>query len=321
MLRGEENWHAEICEIQHVFFDIQINGYGGVDFNQDDLSPDQLEAACQRLQKDGVAQILATIITDSMSAMQRRLRNLVTARARSPVAGEIIAGIHIEGPFLSPEDGYRGAHPADAICPADEEKMRQLLDAAGGLTRLVTLAPEQDAGASVTRFLRRQGITVSAGHSNATVDQLKSATDAGLSLFTHLGNGCPQQMHRHDNIIQRVLSLRDRIIPTFIADGVHLPFFVLKNMLDLVGCERAIIVTDAIAPASMGPGRYTLGRWDLLIGRDMVARSPDGTHFVGSAITMRQSAENLRSRLGLTDGQIESLTMKNPRRFIGAEND
>lgn len=300
-----------------TFFDLQVNGYGGIDFNQDDLTANQLELACQKLRDNGVAGILATIITDSLPAMQKRLANLVRCREQSSLAKSIIAGIHIEGPFISSETGYRGAHPADAICPADETKMQQLLEAAGGLTRMVTLAPEMDIGGHVTRMLAKQAITVSAGHTNASIDQLKASIDAGLKLFTHLGNGCPQQMHRHDNIIQRAMSLRDAIIPTFIADGVHLPFFVLKNFLDWFGIKRSIVVTDAIAPAGLGPGRYTLARWDLQIGEDMVARSPDGTHFVGSAISMRQSAENLVSKLSLTKKQIDRLTADNPRAAIG----
>lgn len=295
-----------------TYTDLQVNGYGGVDFNQDNLTPEQLHSACEKLQSDKATRILATIITDTLDAMEKRLGNLVRCREQSSLAKEIIAGIHIEGPFISPEVGYRGAHPADAICPADQSKMQRLLEAAGGLARIVTLAPEADTDGNVTRMLAKNGVVVSAGHTNATMDQLKLAVDAGLILFTHLGNGCPQQMHRHDNIIQRVMSLRDSIIPTFIADGVHLPFFVLKNLLDWFGIERSIVVTDAIAPAGLGPGRYTLARWDLVIGEDMVARSPDGSHFVGSGITMRQSAKNLEDKLGLSQREIAALTFGNP---------
>jgi N-acetylglucosamine-6-phosphate deacetylase len=298
------------------FLDIQVNGYGGVDFNQDDLTAEALDRACAKLQADGVDGILATVITDSQERMERRLANLARHREKSELARRIIRGIHIEGPFISPTTGYRGAHPQDAICPADEFKMARFLDAAGGLTRLVTLAPENDPELRVTRMLARQGVTVSAGHCDPTVDQLSAAADAGVSLFTHLGNGCPMQMHRHDNIIQRVLSLRDRITPCFIADGTHLPFFVLKNFLDLLGYDRAIVTTDAIAPAGMGPGRYTLGRWDLLIEEDMVARAPDRSHFVGSAITMRQTESNLRDRMGLSGEQVRRLLVENPARVM-----
>jgi N-acetylglucosamine-6-phosphate deacetylase len=123
-------------------------------------------------------------------------------------------------------------------------------------------------------------------------------------------------MHRHDNIIQRALHLRDRLWLCFIADCVHVPAVALKNYLALAG-GRAIVVTDAIAPAGLGPGRYRMGRWDLLIGDDMVARAPDGSHFVGAAITMAQTHANLRDRLHLDEARCWQLLVENPRRAIG----
>jgi N-acetylglucosamine-6-phosphate deacetylase len=300
-----------------TFFDLQVNGYGGIDFNQDDLTEQQLLTACQRLAADGVAGFLATIVTDAMDRMLTRLRNLAALRERHDVCRELIRGIHIEGPFLSPTTGYRGAHPLDAIRPASESDMDKLLDAAGGLTKLVTLAPEHDEQLRVTRKLARGGISISAGHCDPTLDQLKEAIDAGVSMFTHLGNGCPMQMHRHDNIVQRALSLHERLWLCFIADGVHVPLPALGNYLRSISLDRAVVVTDAIAPAGLGPGRYTLGRWDLLIGDDMVARAPDGSHFVGSGITMPQTLANLENGLGLARADALRLVTTNPMRAIG----
>lgn len=299
------------------FFDLQVNGYGGVDFNQDDLDADDLHRACERLEADGVVGTLGTIITDDIGVMCRRLSALVAIRDRDPLVRRTIAGIHIEGPFLNESEGYRGAHPVDAIRPADVDSMSRLLDAAGGLTRIVTLAPERDPSMGVTRFLSSRGIVVSAGHSDATLDDLHRAIDAGLSMFTHVGNGCPMLMHRHDNIIHRALSLADRLWLCFIADGVHVPFTALGNYVRLAGYDRSIVVTDAIAPAGLGPGRYKFGRWDLVVGEDMVSRAPDGSHFVGSGITMKQSAENLRKSLGLSEAMIRKLTFDNPRAAVG----
>lgn len=299
------------------YFDLQVNGYGGIDFNQDDLSAEALHTACERLAADGVGGILATIITEQIDVMAARLNRLAVLRAQDPLAERVIAGFHIEGPFINETPGYKGAHPADAIRPATVELMDRLLDAAQGLTRLVTLAPERDAGLAVTKFLVERGVTVAAGHCDASLEELEAALDAGLTLFTHLGNGCPMTMHRHDNIVQRALSLSDRLTLCFIVDGAHVPFFALKNYLRLAGLERCLVVTDAIAPASLGPGTYRLARWELKIGEDMVARAPDGSHLVGAAITMPQTAENLRSKLGLGAAEIEYLTVTAPRRAIG----
>lgn len=300
-----------------MYFDLQVNGYGGIDFNQNDLNAGQLHAACEKLKEDQVSGILATVITESVDEMARRLRRIAELRERDPLAKEVIAGLHIEGPFINEQDGYRGAHPLDAVRRADLDVMKQLLDAGSGLTRIVTLAPERDDGLRVTRFLAEQGIVVSAGHCDPTMEELRGAVDAGLSMFTHLGNGAPIMMHRHDNIIQRALSLSDRIWFGLIADGTHLPYFMFANILKLAGIDRCFVVSDAIAPAGLGPGRYTVSRWDLVIGEDLVARAPDGSHFVGSAISMTQSAENLRSQVGLSVKEIARLTQTNPLLAIG----
>jgi N-acetylglucosamine-6-phosphate deacetylase len=136
-------------------------------------------------------------------------------------------------------------------------------------------------------------------------------------MFTHVGNGCPMQMNRHDNIVQRVLSLRDRIWLCFICDGAHIPFYTLRNYIDLGGIDRCCAVTDAIAPAGLGPGKYTVSRWELVIDEDMVARAPDRSHLVGAAITMPQTVANLINKVGLTESQARQLASANPRRAIG----
>jgi len=297
------------------YFDLQVNGYGGVDFNSDGLSGEDLEKALAALRRDGVELVLPTIITDTMEAICARVGRVVELREQSAVAREMIAGVHVEGPFINENDGYRGAHPKDAVRAADVEDVKTILEAGSGLVKLVTLAPERDSGFKTIDFLARSGVRISAGHSDASLDQLKGAIDHGLSMFTHVGNACPMQMHRHDNIIQRALAHCDRLYLTFIADGTHVPLFVLKNYLNMADPDRCIVVSDAIAPAGLGPGRYRFARWDLLIEDDLVARSPDRSHFVGSAITMRQSEANLK-KIGLSDQACAKLTRSNPRAAI-----
>jgi N-acetylglucosamine-6-phosphate deacetylase len=298
------------------YFDLQVNGYGGVDFNKEGLTAEELHRACVRLEADGVEGFLATIITEQLDLMCGRLAALAALRERDPLAKRLIAGLHVEGPFINEADGYRGAHPRDAVRPAGVDAMSRLLDAAGGLTRIVTLAPERDANFAVTRLLSAHGIVVSAGHCDPTLDQLRAAIDAGVTMFTHLGNGCPMQMHRHDNIVQRVLSLTERLWLCFIADGAHVPFVALGNYLRLAGPDRCIVVTDCTAPAGLGPGRYTLGRWDITIGDDMVPWAPDRSHLLGAAITMKQSAGNLREQLHLPEPVVRRLSGENPRAAI-----
>ncbi len=298
--------------------DLQVNGYSGVDFNQDSLSAEDLRRACALIESHGVESILATIITDTIDAMTRRLTNLVKLRDRDPLARKLIAGVHIEGPFLNEEPGYCGAHASDAIHPANLEEMQRLLDAAQGLTRLVTLAPERDPGLRVTRMLAGQNVIVSAGHCNPSLEELRAAIDAGLTMFTHLGNGCPMQLPRHDNIIQRVLGLADELWLCFIADGVHVPFFALRNYLKCAGTDRCIVVSDAMAAAGLGPGQYKLGRWQIVVGPDLAAWAPDQAHLVGSAITLRQSFSNLVQKVGLSESDALRLTRTNPANALGS---
>lgn len=299
------------------FVDLQVNGYAAVDFNADKLVMEDVAAVCRQLRDDGVAGILATVITADVDAMCRRLANIVQVCSASDEIADIIWGIHIEGPFLNEQPGYIGAHPVEHARPADVDTMKRLLDAAGGMTRIVTLAPERDNGRETTRFLADQNIRVSAGHCNPTLDELRAAIDAGLTLFTHLGNGCPMLMHRHDNIIQRALSLSAHLYIGFIADGVHVPFMALRNYLQCCGCERAFVVTDAICGAGLGPGEYTIGDQPVIVDENLATWAADRSHLVGSAGTMPRSAANLRSALGLDDRQINTLLVENPQMLAG----
>jgi N-acetylglucosamine-6-phosphate deacetylase len=300
------------------YFDVQVNGYGGIDYNSDNLTADALHRSCEALERDGNTGILATVITDKIERMCHRLANIVRHREHDPLAKRMIQGIHIEGPFINPQPGYRGAHPEDSIHPTNAEEMKQLLEAAGGLTRLVTIAPEVDPGMRVTRSLVNQGITVSAGHSNATIDELRQAIDAGVTMYTHLGNGCPMQMHRHDNIIQRVLSLPQMRWISFICDGAHIPLFALGNYIRLAGVERTVITTDAMAMAGQGPGRYTIGRWTVDVGDDLVPWAPDKSHLLGSGVTMPRSYDNLL-KAGVSAGDLKRIMCENPRRCCGLD--
>ena len=299
------------------YIDIQLNGYFGVNFNRNDLTAEQFHVACEKLREHGVRAFLPTIITASLPDMCTRLANLARIVAQDPLAREMAPAFHAEGPFISDVAGFRGAHPAQHTRPSTPEAARQLADAAGGLLRLVTLAPERDEGFATTRWLSSQGIRVAGGHCDPTLDQLKGAVDAGLSLYTHLGNGVPIQVHRHDNVIQRVLSLRDRITPCFIADGVHIPLFVLRNFLDLVGVDRAVVVTDSVDVAGLGPGRFkTLQGEEVVVGEELAVWSADRSHLCGSASTMPQLEANLR-KMGYQDAQIRQLLCENPARVMG----
>jgi N-acetylglucosamine-6-phosphate deacetylase len=301
------------------YVDLQVNGYAGVDFNGDHLTVEAMHGVCRRLRDEGAAGFLPAVITDEVDVMAARLARLAEVRRADSLAQEMILGIHIEGPFISGATGFVGAHPQAAVRPASLNQMERLLEAADGLTRIVTLAPEHDQGLQVTRYLADRGITVAAGHCDPSLEQLRAAIDAGLSMFTHLGNGCPAKINRHDNIIQRTLSLSGRLWISFIADGAHVPFPALGNYLRAASIERCVVVSDAISAAGLGPGRYRLGNQNVDVGEDQVPRSADGSHFVGSATAIPRMADNLRRFLQLSNDEVLHLTAIGPRRILGCD--
>jgi N-acetylglucosamine-6-phosphate deacetylase len=298
------------------YIDLQVNGFAGVDFNGDELTGEDLLHACQSLRSDGAAGFLPTVITADLEAMVRRLARIVELRETDSLAEEMILGLHIEGPFISRIPGYVGAHPTEHVRAASLDELKRLLEAAGGLAKIVTLAPEHDPDMHLTRFLVEQGITVSAGHCDPTLEQLQAAVDAGVSMFTHLGNGCPAQVHKHDNIVQRTLSLSDRLWISFIADGAHIPFMALGNYLKSIQLERCVIVSDAISATGLGPGRYPIGNQSVYVGEDLVPRADEGSHLVGSATSVSLMKEKLNEHLQLSESDLEKLTVSGPRAIL-----
>ncbi len=264
---------------------------------------------------------LATVITGPIDAMCQCLSTIVRAIESTPSVSRCIQGLHIEGPFISKVPGYVGAHPADCVLGDDLVAVDRLLAAGQGASgknyvRLVTLAPEVDPKSRVIRHLVDRNILVAAGHTDASVEDLDRAIQAGLSLFTHVGNACPMILHRHDNILQRALSFATRLKYTFIADGWHLPSFVIKNLMRCVPLDNLAVVSDAISAAGLGPGEFQLGSRRIKVGADRCARSPDGQHFVGAASTMADADEFLATAVGLDDATRQQLLYHNAKRWL-----
>lgn len=298
------------------YIDLQVNGYAGVDFNSMDLTEAELLVACNKLYEDNVDSILATLITDDYSRMIEKIKNLAKIISENKQIRSIIQGIHIEGPFLSPTEGFRGAHPKEYIISSDLEKLQRIVDSGSGLVRLVTLAPEIDKNFEMSKFLSSQDIIVSGGHSNASLAELNGAIDNGLKLFTHLGNGSPQLLPRHDNIINRILSLAGKLSICFIADGIHIPVFALSNYIKVAGLENSIIVTDCMAAASAPPGLYSVSHINVEVGEDKVVRELGKENLAGSAITMKESELILKNNLNLNSNELDTILYKNAYQFF-----
>lgn len=299
------------------YVDLQVNGLAGIDFNSLDLSDAAWNKACRALYRDATARFLPTLITDSIEALDHKIDRLGKLLEMQPETGQSIAeGIHLEGPFLSPLPGYIGAHPQRHARPADLDLIKRWQDLSQGTIRMVTLAPEQDPSGRCVRWLADQGILVAAGHTDATLDELKRAIDNGLTIFTHLGNACPMQVNRHDNIIQRALSLRDQLRFTLIADGHHLPYWLLRSWVEAIGADRVAFISDAISAASLSPGMHRLGDQTVAVGNDGVPRSEDGTHFVGSGMTLGMMHRQMKEHHVFTAETLQSLLVDNANHWL-----
>ncbi|HUP78979.1 MAG TPA: N-acetylglucosamine-6-phosphate deacetylase [Pirellula sp.] len=293
------------------YIDLQVNGAYGVDFNDDALTPEAFEFACGKLKDSGVIGFLATIITDSVATMCGRIEKIVRTLEAKPGLKQLVKGIHVEGPFLSDQSGFYGTHPSQHIRPANERDAMRLLEAGNGFVRLVTLAPEQDSDSKVIRKLCKENVLVFAGHTDAKFEILARAIDSGLVGFTHLGNGCIQQVDRHDNIIHRVLALRDRLYITLIADGVHLPGWLVKFWLEVIANDRSIIISDSMSAAGMPPGEYQIGNQNILVESSRRTRHREHGYLAGSASTMQDMDRFLSETLGICEAERQSCMLNN----------
>lgn len=234
--------------------DLQVNGYMGIDFNSPDLTVEQVHQVTRLLQSVGVVKYCPTVITNSEEAMSQSLRVIAAACAVNEITKKSIAGLHLEGPFISPEDGPRGAHPAEFVTAPDIDLFQRLQSAAKGMIQIVTMSPEWAGNQLFIEQCVQEGIIVSIGHTAASSQQIVEAVRAGAFMSTHLGNGAHLMLPRHPNYIWEQLAA-DELYTCFIGDGFHLPDAVQKVIMR-VKKEKAILVSDAAHLAGLPAGDY-----------------------------------------------------------------
>ena len=272
--------------------DLQVNGFAGVDFNSPGITTQTLQIAFEAMLASGVTTCLPTLISASEQRLETCFCALENSRRSSQLAKMMIAGYHLEGPFISPHHGFSGCHPVEAIGDVDHEMFRRLQETAGGRICLVTLAPEMNGAIPFIEYLVTQGVIVAIGHTAAGPEKIREAVEAGAMLSTHLGNGTREELSKNNNPIIAQLS-EDKLSASFIADGYHLSPEVLKVYLRAKESKRTILITDATAGAAAEPGIYQLGDLELFLESEPVIYNKKTSRPTGSAVTLDQCVRNV----------------------------
>lgn len=301
--------------------DLQVNGYAGLDLNNDPLLPETVREISVKLWSEGVTTFFPTIITNSGENIRRSLCAISDACSRFPEVAAAVGGIHLEGPFISPQDGARGAHPADHVRPPDWELFCEWQEACGGLIRIITLSPEWPEAAGFIRQAAESGVTVAIGHTSATPEQVREAVAAGATLSTHLGNGSHQMLPRHRNYIWEQLAV-DELYASMISDGFHLPDAVMKVFLRMKP-GKIVLVSDATALTGMPPGDYIThigGEVTLTeAGKLHVKGNPD--MLAGSGKSLLHCVETLTAKGLATVAEALDMASRTPYNMVGLPGD
>ncbi len=303
--------------MEPFWVDLQVNGYGGIDFNSAGLTVERVKAVTRRLAQDGTARYLPTFVTGDPDLVKANLRIVAEARRVDDECRERILGVHLEGPFISPEPGAVGTHPVEWVRPPDLSLFKGFVDAADGAVRLVTVAAEVAGMPEFVKALTDRGVAVSLGHQlAATPAEIEPCIAAGAKAFTHLGNGIPNLIPRHDNIIMTALA-EERASVMFIPDGHHLPDAMLKVYHRAVALDRLIAVSDAQYPAGLPAGEYEVCGAHARLEPDGLLWNPARRCLVGATTPMARMMRLLEERIGFTPRELQAVGRDNPLRLIG----
>ncbi len=292
------------------FVDLQVNGFVGVDFTDPALTTDGVLTAVAAIEKTGVTRFLPTLITSSLETFAASARTVVRTKHAA------IVGMHMEGPYISPEDGPRGAHLRQFVRDASVDDFRRRQEAAEGRIVIVTVAPEVPGAVPLIEYLVANKVRAAIGHTGANGAQIAEAMKAGATMSTHLGNGCANMLPRHPNVIWEQLA-EDRLVAGFIVDGHHLPPATVKSMIRAKTPARTVLVTDAVGAAGMPPGRYTLGGQLVELSPDGRVAVPGAPNLAGSALQLDVAIGNTVKFTGLPLEEVVPMASTRPAEYVG----
>jgi len=309
---------GEDCWVVPGLIDIQVNGYLGHDFCSGEITVDDVIAVADRLAAAGVTSFCPTVATNSAAAMESSLQTIALACERSKLARERILAVHLEGPYISSEDGPRGAHPLEYVRDPDWGEFTQFQKAAGGRIGLVTVAPELPDALDFIYKARKAGVVVAIGHHAATREQINAAVFAGATLSTHLGNGAHKRMFRHQNYIWEQLA-NDALMASVIVDGHHLTPAVVRSFYSVKGPGRLVLISDVIAPAGLPPGRYQFMGLDVEAQEDGCVHLSGTPYLAGSTLKLYEAIGNVMRFAGASISDAVRMATENPARLLGVD--
>lgn len=297
------------------FVDIQLNGSKGINFSNPGLSVEDIRTATRHLVRRGTVAYCPTLVTNPLAMFRNNLPVVADAMEDSELAPHLL-GIHLEGPFVSPAEGARGAHPPKYILKPSLKTFDQMQTWARGKIKILTVAPEIEGAIPLIRHAARQGVVVALGHHFASDDVIARAVEAGARACTHLGNGLPNMIQRHHNPLWSQLAC-DQLACTFITDGHHLPPNFIKVALRAKTIARFLVVSDATDLEGMPPGKYEFLNMSVVKHKNGRISFGDTPYLAGSSATMRDCMNHLATVIPLTTDALRQIGFDNPVKLLG----
>lgn len=298
------------------FIDIQVNGFGGYDLNREGVTVEDVAGVVRTLWRCGVTRFCPTICTESRERMMAALATIARACDELPWVARAVVSVHVEGPYISPEDGPRGAHPRRHVRPPAWDEVEAFQEAAGGRIRMLTLAPELPGAIEIIERLGGAGIIPAIGHTAADRAELLAAVRAGAQISTHLGNGSHAMIPRHHNYIWEQLAL-DELWASLIVDGHHLPPAVVKVFVRAKGPQRCVLTSDAVWLAGLPPGVYQLHDHAVELTPERKVRLVGTPYLAGSAIDLASAVGNAVAFAGVSFEQAVRMASAQPAALLG----
>lgn len=299
------------------YIDLQVNGYHGISFGDENLTEDMVRQCFDAIKAGGTKTCCPTLITSSMQLYNRNIPLILKVGSEDKYR-PLFGGLHLEGPFLCATEGAIGAHDPNLVIKPTVSEFDRFYDLCQGKLRILTVAADAQGICEVIKTAANSGVAVSLGHENANDDHIRAAIDAGATLLTHLGNGIPNMIHRHKNPILAGLAF-DELTAMIITDRWHLPDSLIKVIVRTKGPEKVIVTSDAAPVAGLKPGNYQQFGREVVLEQNGLLRCADADYLAGSSANMTTCMDYLATLNLLNEKQLDMVGIHNPAKVLGIE--